>query len=120
MTEENIAFYNSCESVFKSFALLVNRIADHSKEYAPHCAQSLYNIANGKPQSFYDALQLLIIYFYTHEFLMSSRIRTLGRLDKILEPFYTQDIKNGVITKKDAKEILKYFLIKLSAMKRSF
>ena len=116
LTEENIVFYDSCESVFTSFKLLVNRIADYSKQYAPDCAQSLYNIANGKPQSFYDALHLLIVYFYVHEFLMASRIRTLGRLDKLLEPFYKKDIANGVITKEDAKQMLKYFCLKLSAM----
>jgi formate C-acetyltransferase len=51
---------------------------------------------------------------------MSSRIRTLGRLDKILYPFYKKDIDTGVLTNEEVKEMFKFFLLNLSAMNVPF
>ena len=39
-------------------------------------------------------------------------MRTLGRLDVLLYPFYVNDIANGTYTKEEIKEMLKFFLYK--------
>ena len=65
----------------------------------------------------YEALQLLISHFYLHEYVAGTRIRTLGRLDKILYPFYKNDLANGTFTKEEIYAMLQYFLNKLWSMK---
>ena len=120
LTSSQEVFYDCAERVFLAFSHLIGRIADEYSKTNLELSKSLKNIAFNKPNSLYEALQLLIVYFYTHENLMSSRIRTLGRLDKILYPFYKNDIEKGILTDNEVKEMLKYFLLNLSAMNVPF
>ena len=64
------------------------------------------------PQNSYEAMQLLIVYFFIHEYVCGTRVRTLGRLDVLLQPFYARDLKNGTFTKEEIVEMLKFFLYK--------
>ena len=47
---------------------------------------------------------LLVFYFFMHEYVGGTRVRTLGRLDVLLYPFYVNDIANGTYTKAEIKE----------------
>lgn len=47
----------------------------------------------------------------------SYRVRSLGNgLDNTLYSFYQNDLKNGIYTKDDIKEFLRYFLMQWSAI----
>lgn len=80
-----------------------------SKEIAQMFPDCLYRI----PVSFDEALQKILFY---NALLWQNRIwhNGLGRLDKILYPYYLQDITNGILTTEIAKNKLKQFILLLN------
>ena len=70
---------------------------------------SLNGIKNRKANSFKDALQR-ILFFNQLLWQTGHYLNGLGRLDLILDKYYKNDIKNGIITRDYAKELLKEFL----------
>lgn len=65
--------------------------------------ESLERLANGAPKTFQDALQL--VHLYT---LIAGSIN-FGRMDEYLTPFYAKGIKDGTLTREQAKHLLKDF-----------
>lgn len=120
LTEHQIEFYESCKIVLRAMMSAASRLADAVALYNEENAQALRNIATGAPQNIYEAMQLLIFYFFMHEYNGGARVRTLGRLDVLLKPFYENDIRNGRFTKEEIKEMLKYFLYKFWSAKVPF
>lgn len=112
LTIKQKEFYQSCKIVLNALITIAKRLADAIKPYNENNYQALIRIAQGKPQHIYDAMQLLILYFFAHEKVAGARVRTLGRLDVLLYPFYKKDIEGGVYTKEEIKEMLKFFLYK--------
>ncbi len=70
-------------------------------------AKNLQKIATAKPDSFASALQLLwIVTFIDCAYISENPTLTLGRLDKILYPYYKADIDSGVLTRERAAEYI--------------
>lgn len=112
LTEKQKNFYLSCRTVLEAYIAFTLRLAEAIAPYNADSAEALENIANGAPKSVYEAMQLIIIYFFMHEDIAGTRARTLGRLDLLLYPLYKEDIASGRYTKEEEAEILRYFLYK--------
>lgn len=110
-------FYNSCKIILKGCIAFLLRLAQAIAPYNEENAQALINLAKGAPTNSYEAMQLLIVYFFLHEYIYKTRVRTLGRLDVLLQPFFERDLQKGTFTKAEIKEMLKFFLHKFSAAK---
>lgn len=117
LSKDEADFYESCEIYIKAIQRFLSRLADAVEETSTENALCLRNISQNKPSNMYEALQLLISHFYLHEYVAGTRIRTLGRLDKILYPFYKNDLEKGTFTKEEIYAMLQYFLNKLWSMK---
>ena len=88
---------------------LSNTIDD--KEYKQNLinlSKALLNVPENKPSSFYEAVLTIYVCF-------SADPDSVGTLDRYLRPFYEQDIKNGVITREQAKEYLQELFLMLQA-----
>ena len=86
-------------------------------EKAEKIAQCLKNLRDGKPTDFYEALQLIYIYFIISECIDSYQVRSLGNgLDNTLLTFYGNDIASGKYTKDEIENFLSYFLLQWSAI----
>ncbi len=68
---------------------------------------AMHNVPKNPAKSFYEGLCSIIFCFY---FLPDS----VGTIDRYLYPLYKNDIKKGIITRNDAKELLQEFFIYLS------
>ena len=112
LSKEQADFYLSCKIALRSMIHLANRLSSAIEPYNEENAHALKNIACGAPSTLYEAMQLLILYFFFHDYIGGTRIRTLGRLDALLYPFYARDIERGVCSKEDAFQMLKFFLYK--------
>ena len=112
LTEKQKIFYQSSEIALSAIIDFVKRLASETEKYDTENGAALYNIAKGAPSNIYEAMQLLIVYFFLHENVGAARIRTLGRLDVLLYPYFKSDIENGVFTKSEIKEMLKFFFNK--------
>ncbi len=115
LTEKQKDFYTSCRITYEAILAFCHRLASAVRESNPENAAALDSIAMGAPKNTYEALQLLIIYFFVHENVGGSRVRTLGRLDTMLYPFYKNDIAEGKYTKEEIYEMLKFFFGKFYA-----
>jgi formate C-acetyltransferase len=90
--------------------------AGHMKLIAHACR----NIATNPPASFFEAVQLI---WFIQEMLLCEAwpsSHSLGRLDKLLQPFYDTDIKKGAITYDQAQEYIYALWIKFASWPRTF
>ena len=117
LTEKQNEFYLSCRIVLEAMITVANRLADAIDPYNTDNATALRNIANGAPKNSYEAMQLIILYFFMHEYIGGTRVRTLGRIDLLLSPFYQADIESGKYTKDEIKQMLCFFLFKFWSAK---
>lgn len=117
LSEKQKDFYLSCKIVITSMQTIAKRLATEIMPYNAENAKALNNIATKKPENVYEAMQLLVLYFFIHEYVCGARVRTLGRLDVLLYPFYKKDIEEGRFTKEEVKELLKFFLFKFWSAK---
>lgn len=113
-------YYESCRIVLKAMMAVARRLAEAIRPYNKENADALDRIAEDAPKTSYEAMQLLILYFFLHEYVGGTRVRTLGRLDVLLDPFYRRDLENGTYTKEEIAEMLKYFLFKFWVAKVPF
>jgi len=78
-------------------------------------AQACGQIAEGVPQTFFQAVQLV---WLTHELLYAENEPasiSLGRLDQTLYPFYERDVAAGRLTYEEASDYIDALWIKFSA-----
>lgn len=112
LTEKQQIFYESCRIMYQAMIDFTMRLARAVKPYSAENSEALAHIAVGAPENMYEAMQLLILYFFLHEYIAGARVRTLGRLDVLLSPFYENDLKNGTFTKAEIREMMYFFLNK--------
>ena len=112
LTQKQKDFYLSCKIVLQAMMTAARRLGQAIMPYNKENAEALLHIAEGAPTNIYEAMQLLILYFFMHEYVGGARVRTLGRLDALLSPFYRADIEKGVYTHEEIREMLKFFLYK--------
>lgn len=117
LTDAQKVFYESCRIVWVAMQEFAITLAEAIASYNIENSRALRNIAAGAPGNIYEAMQLLVLYFFLHEYVAGTRVRTLGRLDVLLLPFYEEDIRKGTFSKVEIKEMLKYFLNKFWAAK---
>lgn len=117
LTIKQKEFYRACKIVLNAMMTIAKRLANAVRACRDENAAALLNIAQGKPNNIYEAMQLLVLYFFAHEYVAGARVRTLGRLDILLYPFYVRDIQSGRYTKVEIKEMLRYFLHKFWSAK---
>lgn len=105
---DNSYFSKEIKKCINGINLLLDREIDIVKQNKD-ILDSLKGIKNRKAKSFKDALQRIL--FYNQLMWQTGHyLNGLGRLDYILIDYYEEDIKNNVITKEEAKELLKEFL----------
>ena len=121
MTEEMAAFFEGIEIQYTAIINLIDRMYNEACglnfEKANSIARCLKNLRDGKPTDFYEALQLIYIYFIISESIDSFQVRSLGNgLDNTLYPFYKNDLGSGRYTETDLREFMSYFLLQWSAI----
>ncbi|MEM2444921.1 MAG: formate C-acetyltransferase/glycerol dehydratase family glycyl radical enzyme [Sulfolobales archaeon] len=75
-------------------------------------------LLEGPPKTFREALQLI---WFTHLIIQiesNGHSVSLGRLDQYLYPFYKSDLLGGRISREDALELIKCFLIKMNTLNK--
>ena len=121
LNEETAAFFEGIEIEYSAIIDLLDRMY-HIAEKQPfqkasRIAPCLKSLRDGAPTDFYEALQLIFIYFIVSESIDSYQVRSLGNgLDNTLLPFYEKDIADGKYTKDEIKDFLSYFLLQWSAI----
>ncbi len=121
MTKETEAFFDGIEIQYTAIIDLIDRMyrtaCGLTFEKATRIAECLKNLRDGKPTDFYEALQLIYIYFIISESIDSYQVRSLGNgLDNTLYSFYKKDLESGKYTDADLREFMSYFLLQWSSI----
>ncbi|MCQ2432252.1 MAG: hypothetical protein MJ175_06575 [Clostridia bacterium] len=120
LPESQAVFYLSCEITLEAIVHFLKRLSDAVKADNPMASACLSNLSEHAPGNCYEALMLLDVYFVLHERIAGARVRTLGRLDVELEPFYLRDTAENTFTRGEIFDLLKYFLNKFWAARVPF
>lgn len=93
------------------YTLRYERAAREQGLYA--LAENLNTVATKKPDTFASALQLLwIVALIDCAYIAENPTLTVGRLDKILYPFFAEDVRKGVLTKEQARAYIRDYYAK--------
>lgn len=117
LSEKQQIMYESCRIMLQACIDFVGRLAQAVRPHDEDSYRALKQLTVGAPRNIYEAMQLLLVYFFLHEYVAGARVRTFGRLDVLLSPFYRVDIKAGTYTRDEIREMLKFFLNKIWAAK---
>lgn len=119
-------FYKAVIIMYEAVSKYVIRYADLAEEKAAveknpgrkaeltRLSEVCRAIAEDAPKGFYEALQLFQIATSLIVVEGNGHSISYGRMDQWLYPFYENDIKNGVITKEFALELLEVIYVKLN------
>lgn len=104
------------ESNFLNGAILVlDGIIHFVERYASECEKNgmtvqnevLTAISQRAPKTFYEALQLCwTVTFIDCAYVTGNPTLTLGRMDRFLNTYYENDVKNGILTREKAKDLI--------------
>ena len=72
-------------------------------------AVALERLAQGAPRTLHEAMMFQLLYFFFGEHVDHLQVRTLGNLDRLLEPYYRSDLAAGRLTREGAKDLLRHF-----------
>ncbi len=102
---EEINFILELENYLDIYIEQINTLELKNKKLI---LKNLKNIKNNKCSNFVEALQR-VLFFNQLFWQFGYNLCGLGRLDFILNFYYENDLKNGLITSKKAKEIIHEF-----------
>ena len=91
----------------KKLAAIGARVSRNRLEKEIACLERL---RNGSPQTAYDMMMFVWLYFFYSEHLDGIQCRSLTELDVFLTPYYDADIAAGRTTEAEFREQLKHFL----------
>ena len=80
-------------------------------------AAVLDRVPAGRPEGLREALQFLWFFQVLVEF-EGEQTMSFGHFDRMLFPYYRDDVDSGRLTRAGAKELLKYFLFKFQARRQ--
>lgn len=120
-SEKAIEFYDGLDAFIEGMQIWIKNHADEAlkmaeneenpqfKENLLEMAQINHKIVNDPPETFKEALQWMLWYQMAGKMYNGSG--SLGRIDKLLYPYYKKDIDSGKLTEERAKFLLAcYFL----------
>lgn len=116
LSEEQKNFYISAEYAYEGILIYINRLAkmceNDKSANTQLAAENLKALAEGEPKTLAEAMQLYFIYYSAQYLTQGNSLRSLGAVDDILYPYYEHDIKTGVCSEDDVRELIRYFLFK--------
>lgn len=93
---EKLNFYNNVLKVYNAALRFIARAADEAEKVKKYeMATGLKNLSEGSPKTLFEAMQTVIIYYVLQQMFEGTYLRTLGRLDSLLYPYYKMEDKNN-------------------------
>jgi pyruvate formate-lyase/glycerol dehydratase family glycyl radical enzyme len=118
-------FYEAAEMTTRAVSAFIERNArlaldlsnaesnDVRRAELKRLSEVCLHVASGKPQTFYEALQLVWFVHLILQIESNGHSFSLGRIDQYLLPFYLRDTATGMISSADALELIECFFLKM-------
>jgi len=119
--ESLIIVCNAARFFIKRFSSLAMKISETEpnfkrKEELLEISEICSNISENAPKNFKEALQLVYFNHLICGLEDGGYAVSIGRLDQLLNPFYVNDIKKGIITKEEVQFLIECFFLKLTTL----
>ncbi len=116
-TDEQHEFYKGVIITYSAIIDFTKRLAKLADETpgSKKLAKALYNIGQNAPNSFYEVLLLLYLYFMISEHVDVLQVRSLSNFDRQLYPYFKKDLESG-ITEEEIRTTLAYFFLQFTAI----
>ena len=111
---ERIAVYKSVINYFLRYAKIYENLGTEKGRFV---ADNFYTLATSAPKTMAQAMQLMLCVHTISTYVDTVVVRSLGGLDRLLYPYYINDLKSGSFTKEQLDEIIKYFFFNISCYK---
>ena len=125
LTNEQKEFFRSIEITLEAVLTYARRLAEKVKEELNKTSngerkkvlsemyETCKRIPNSPPTTFRKAVQTFWIVKNTVDLAIPFNVHGPGRLDQLLYPFYYSDIKKGLITREEARELLEELVLNI-------
>jgi len=91
-TPKKLAFYEGLLKVYESALRFMKRAANEARNSGKNeMANGLDALCHGAPRTLYEAIQTVFVYYTLQHHVSGTNLRTLGRLDSLLYPFYKNE-----------------------------
>ena len=115
--ENVIEFYEACKLTLTAFSAFVRRFAALARMNGDGAlAGRLTRVSGEPPRTFFEALQLILLYYVAVQFAESCFVRSLGGLDE-LYPYYKADLREGRVSREEYAEVIAEFFRTLSSFR---
>ena len=112
---ETDAYFEGIRITYEAMLMMLERFIErakvHRNERCDFVAASLRRLHDGPPENFFDALQLIYLYFMFSEHMDRMQVRSLGNLDWMLTSFYDRDLADGTFTDEQMREMFDHFFM---------
>ena len=113
-SEEKKPFYSRLSAVLRAVISFIERAADEAQKCGrARLSETLFQMTKRAPSNFYEALVTILLYYNIHQEIENTTLRTVGRLDTLLYPFYER------AEREDTFKMLKLFICDLDAIRFS-
>ena len=94
---EDSEFFSALGEVWRSALRFVKRAAKEARASGRvSLSSSLAALSERPPESFTEALVTILLYYNLHQTIECTPLRTVGRLDELLFPFFKKEEKEAV------------------------
>lgn len=94
LNPESKSFYSGLIKVYDAVLRYMIRVSEEAGRLGKHeMSEGLKNLTKRAPQTLFEALQTSMIYYSLQQMFDGTILRTLGRLDSLLYPYYIKEDK---------------------------
>ena len=110
-------FFEGIRLTYETILHLIDRLADLAAQTpgSERMAQALTNLGQKAPDTFYEGLLTVYLYFMISEHVDSLQVRSLSNFDRVVYPLYQKDLERGV-SEEEIRTDLAYFLLQWTAI----
>ena len=115
LDEARAAYFEGIRITYEAILMMLGRFIERAEkrgdERCLFVAASLKRLRGGPPENFFDVLQIIYLYFMFSEHMDNMQVRSLGNLDDMLTPYYDRDLRDGVFTDGQMREMFDHFFM---------
>ncbi len=112
--KDGVPYYRAEQMASDAVDRLLNRLIAQGRARggmrALRQAESLTRLRDGAPQTAYDVMQFIYLYFVLSEHFEAVQARSLSIIDQTLWPYYQADLATGRTTEAEFREQFAHFL----------
>ena len=118
LTEKQAVFYDAAILSYDAILRFLNRVHRASLAFdVPEYSAALEQLIHHPPRTAYQAMLMTILYTNFAE-IGYEKVRTLGLLDVMYDPYYQADLAAGRCTEAQMTDMIRYFFLHWNAARR--